>query len=165
MHYICKKAAAKQSLLFHSGYGLLIVAHYLLCFCAQMIAFRRNIDHNRGSFFYLICKNDTCSQCFHILLKVTFQRTCTIYRIISMIRNKCLSSICKTQLQLSVCQTFVQVCYSQINNTADIILSQRLEQDHFVQTVQKLRSEVGLQIIHDHLSCFFTDIAVFINSL
>ena len=61
--------------------------------------------------------------------------------IISMIRNKCLGSICKTQLQLSVCQTLFRSATHRSTNTADIILSQRLEQDHFVQTVQKLRSK------------------------
>lgn len=49
-----------------------------------------------------------------------------------MICDKYLGSICQTQLQLSVSQTFVHICYAKVYDTADIVLGQRLKQEHFM---------------------------------
>ena len=52
-----------------------------------------------------------------------------------------------------------------MNDAADIVLGQRLEQDCLIQTVQKLRTEMCPQIIHDCCLCFRLDGTVFIDTV
>ena len=56
------------------------------------------------------------------------------------------------------------MCY-QIDNAADIILSQWLEHNDLVQTVQEFGSEVSMQGLHHHILSISLDITGLIYSL
>ena len=52
-----------------------------------------------------------------------------------------------------------------MNDAADIVLGQRLEQDRLIQTVQKFRTEMSPQVVHDCRLCLRLDGAVFVDTV
>ena len=112
----------------------------LLFLCDQLAVF--HCDQDRVTHLYLICQDQLCRQRFHIFLDITLQRTRAINRIICVVYNELLRIRAEFDRKLLIFQTMIQVCDNQIDNTADVILRQRLEQDDLIQTVQKLRTEV-----------------------
>ena len=94
-----------------------------------------HINVNDISLIDLILQNQLCRKCFYIFLDISLQRSCTINRIISLIDNELLCCIGKLYGELPVCQTLIQIGDDQFDNTTNIILRQRLEQDRFIQTV------------------------------
>ena len=52
-----------------------------------------------------------------------------------------------------------------MDDISDIVLGERLEHDDLIQTVQKLRSEMTTQLIHNRFLALRIDIAVFVNAL
>ena len=112
----------------------------------------------------ITAKNISCHHGFHIFLKVSLQRSCTIDRIISVLYNVCLGCICKLDLKFLVLQSLVHICQHQIHNVSDVIFRQRFEQDDLIQTVQKLWSEVSSQVTHYLFLTLRTDIAFLVNA-
>ena len=52
-----------------------------------------------------------------------------------------------------------------MDNTADIVLRERLEQDRFIKTVQKLRTERTSQFLHHMCLSVRFDVAVVVNAV
>ena len=99
----------------------------LLFLCDQLAVF--HCDQDRVTHLYLICQDQLCRQRFHIFLDITLQRTRAINRIICVVYNELLRIRAEFDRKLLIFQTMIQVCDNQIDNTADVILRQRLEQD------------------------------------
>ena len=114
----------------------------LLFLCDQLAVF--HCDQDRVTHLYLICQDQLCRQRFHMFLDITAsadaRRKPDHIRVSTM---NCSASGLSSIGKLLVFQTLIQVCHHQIDNTADVILRQRLEQDDLIQTVQKLRTEVS----------------------
>ena len=115
--------------------------------------------------FYLICQNHLGCQGLHVLLDITLQRPCTVDRIISIVHDILHSFLRQTDGQLLILQTSVQIGNDQMNDAADIVLGQRLEQDRLIQTVQKFRTEMSPQVVHDCRLCLRLDGAVFVDTV
>ena len=122
-------------------------------------------NDNGIAFFYLICQNHLGCQGLHVLLDITLQRPCTVDRIISIVHDILHSFLRQTDGQLLILQTSVQIGNDQMNDTADIIFGQRLEQDRLIQTVQKFRTEMSPQVVHDCRLCLRLDGAVFVDTV
>ena len=95
-------------------------------------------------------KDQSRRQRLHIFLQIPFQRTGTVYRVITVINDmpswphpSALHGI-----SLSASRLFRS---SIISFTIALMLSlcQRLEHDGLIQTVQELRTEMCTQVIHD----------------
>ena len=86
-------------------------------------------NDNGIAFFYLICQDHLGCQGLHVLLDITLQRPCTVDRIISIVHDILHSFLRQTDGQLLILQTSVQIGNDQMNDAADIVLGQRLEQD------------------------------------
>src|ERR1700737_5315868 len=45
-------------------------------------------------------------------------------------------------------QSVIQLAYQQVDNAQQILIGERIEDDHFVQAVEKLRIERALHFVH-----------------
>ena len=100
-----------------------------------------------------------------MFLEIPFQGTGTIHGIIAALGDKLLCTVRKFNGKVPVGQAFIQISHTQIHNTADIFSGQRFEQDHLIQPVQELRTEVGPQVVHDRCLCLGPDPPLAVNSL
>ena len=110
-------------------------------------------------------KNLLRSKCFHIILQITFQRSCTIYRIIAIFNYLCSGCICQFQRKFLICQTVTELFDHQVYYAANIFFCQWLEHDNFIQTVQKFRTEMSTQVIHNLFLSFWFYFTFFINTI
>jgi len=137
----------------------------LFLFCADSKLSVFHIQHNGISGMYITGKDLLGCQCLHIILEITFQRTRTVNRIITIVHYHLFGSICKLQGKFLVSQTVTEFLYHQINDLANVILGQWLEHDDLIQTVQKLRTEMSTEISHNLLLCFRFDISFLVDTV
>ena len=114
---------------------------------------------------YITGKDLLGCQCLHIILEITFQRTCAVNRIITVIHYHLFGSICKLQRKLLVSQTVAELFDHKIYDLTYIILGQRLEHDNLIQTVQKFRTEMTTKIIHNLFLCLRFDISLLVDTV
>ena len=91
-----------------------------------------------------------CDERFGSTLQIPFQRTRTIDRIVAVVDDNLLCRIrdlkTKSAACRSVCHTCAQPFDEVVNDAGQIFLCQRLEEDDFIETVQKFRTEGRAQI-------------------
>ena len=75
-----------------------------------------------------------------------------------------LGILCQFNVQIPVCQTFIDIFDKQINNSGNVFFRQRTEHDDLIQTVQKFRTEMRFQFVHNKLFIFRADVSVLIDS-
>ena len=100
-----------------------------------------------------------------IFLQITFQRTCTIYRVIAILDNLILGCICQFQGKLLVCKTFVKLADHQVYYLTNIGFCQGLKHNYFIQTVQEFRTEMASQVIHNLTLSLRFDLTILINTI
>ena len=59
-----------------------------------------------------------------------------------MIDDELLCSARKDDRKLTVRETLIEALHHQIDDTADVVLRERLKHDDLIETVQELRTEV-----------------------
>ena len=102
---------------------------------------------------------------FYIFLQITFQRTCTIYRIIAILNDLILGCICQFQGKLLVCKTFIKLADHQVYYLTNIRFCQGLEHNYFIKTVQEFRTEVTSQVIHNLTLSLRFNLTILINAI
>ena len=131
--------------------------------CAQLSI--HNLNQDRIAHAHTIRENQLRSQCLHMFLQVTFQRPCTVHRIVTIFDNECLGFIGQGNGKFLICQTFIDICNEQVDDSADVALCQRLKQYSLIQSVQELRSEMRTKIMHHCCLCLRADHSVRIDSV
>ena len=122
------------------------------------------IDDNRITGAYISFQDQLGCKGFHIFLQIPFQRSCAVHRIVAALDNVLLGILCQFNVQIPVCQTFIDIFDKQINNSGNVFFRQRTEHDDLIQTVQKFRTEMRFQFVHNKLFIFRADVSVLIDS-
>ena len=123
------------------------------------------IHQHHTSGMYLAGQDIPGRHRFHIFLQVPFQGPRTVHRVVSIFHNIRLCLLCQPDRQFLIRQSVVQICKKQVYNVPDVVLCQRLEQDRFIQSIQKLRTKMRSQLIHYLLFALRTDLPSFVNAL
>ena len=76
-----------------------------------------NTDLDRISFGDLVCQDQAGTRCLHILLYVTLERTGTVGRVISRIRDEAFGLICEVDRDPAFCQSSVEVLDDQVDDS------------------------------------------------
>src|SRR5439155_15168811 len=88
----------------------------------------------------------------YILLQSPAERTCPITAVRTRFLEYPLSCFRRYHnLHLPVNQRVVQLAHQQIDDAEQIFVAERIENNHFVQPVQKLRIERPLNFVHYHI--------------
>ncbi|MNF01191.1 hypothetical protein D3C80_2001460 [compost metagenome] len=66
----------------------------------------------------------------------------------SFLSEECLSFVCQDEINLIFLQTFPQLLGHQSHDFANMLLFERVEDDNFVNPVQKFRTEALLELFH-----------------
>ena len=124
-----------------------------------------DIEHKGVSLMNVTGKDLLGCKCLYLILQITFQRTCTVYRVVAVLNY--LSPCCVSQFQrkLLVCQTVTEFAYHKVYYAANVVFCQWFEHDNFIQTVQELRTEMSTQVVHDQFLCIRFDVSVLIDSV
>ena len=99
-------------------------------------------NDNGITFFYLICQDHLGCQGLHVLLDITLSKA--VHRRPDhkhCPRYTAYASSDQTGWSAAYPPDVCSDRHDQMNDAADIVLGQRLEQDCLIQTVQKLRTE------------------------
>ena len=115
--------------------------------------------------FQITFKYQPCRKRCHILLQISLKRSCAILRIICPVADKLFCFCRKAQAKFLILHKLVDFLNLNINDIRDVVLRKRLEHDDFIQSVQKLRSEVVSQIAHNEVARTFRDFAVFVYAV
>src|ERR1700723_2657572 len=73
----------------------------------------------------------------------------------SFLENPLARFRCQSDLHLAMHQRLVNLADEQIDNPQQVVIRERIEQNHFVQPVQELRVEDSLHLAHHHVVLAF----------
>ena len=93
---------------------IFLVHYFGICpwYCCQLSILY--INDNRVTRIQITCKNQLSSQCLNIFLDIALQRSCAIYRIITILNDEMLCLIGKLNRKLLISQSPVQVVNDQM---------------------------------------------------
>ena len=105
------------------------------------------VDDNAVAILDRAADDLSCQFSFYAALQEPLDRSCAVSRIITLVCDKFLSSLCERQLDVPFFQTMFYILHAQIDDLDDLILSQRREYDDLIDTVEEFRTEVLLRLI------------------
>src|SRR5436305_6155172 len=112
---------------------------FMMCSNHQPAIFNSNL--NIIPITDIAIEQSTCNTILHFVLDHAFERTSTELWIIALVSQQILGGICETQRNVTLSQTWSQTIKLDLHNSLDLLLANLVEDDHFVDTVDKLRSE------------------------
>ena len=94
-------------------------------------------------------ENGSCQQRFHAALEIPAQRTRAVERIVAALDDKLLRPVGDAELERAIGQTLSEPFDHDVDDAGEVVFRERLEEDHLIETVQKLRAERAVQLAHD----------------
>ena len=100
---------------------------------------RVEVDDDGATFVDIAAQDETGGEGFHMLLDEALEWACAECRVVAFVGDEGLGGLCQRDLQLLGSETLVEVGDLEIDDVADVVLGEWLEEDDLVETVEKFR--------------------------
>src|SRR5579859_6961452 len=137
-----------------------IMSHHVLHHFQGQFAIP-NIDLHRRAILHFSFENGKGHPVLHLALDDTLERARSELRVVAHIRQQCSSLIAQEQRDMALGQALAQQVELDIHNVQHLAVLNLVEDDHLVDTVDKLWSEAILAQAHTH----YTLHLIFVHAL
>src|SRR5690606_1783192 len=131
--------------------------HHLFGLAKHQSAFFKIIQSNAVAVIYIASQNFFGKFIQNFLLKDSFQRPGSETRVITFVHDVLNGIFCSCHQNTFFLQHLIETSQLILNTFSNFLSSQRLEKHHFIDSVQKLRTQGLFQKGKDFLSSFFNN--------